>query len=125
MNYKSLHTCIRVKDLDKSVKFYQDALNMKISVKKDFPEKEFTLVYLTADGNQEVELTYNYGDNEYSHGDHYGHMAFGVDDLEGSRKRHQELGIKVQEIKQLDDKTRYYFIEDPDGFKIEIIDLSL
>ncbi|MDY6064793.1 MAG: VOC family protein [Finegoldia sp.] len=125
MNYKSLHTCIRVKDLQESINFYQEALNMKITSKKDFPEKKFSLVYMTADDNQEIELTYNYGDNEYSHGDYYGHMAFGVDDLEASRKRHEELGIKVYEIKQLDDETRYYFIEDPDGFKIEIIDLSL
>ncbi len=123
MKYKALHTCIRVKDLDKSISFYEDALNMSVSSKKDFPKDQFTLVYLK-DGNSdhELELTYNYDHGAYDLGNGYGHMAYEVEDLEESHKRHKEAGFIVTEISGLSDKSAsFYFITDPDGYDIEII----
>ena len=69
MKYKSLHTCIRVTNLEKSIEFYEKALGMEVTSKKDFPEDEFTLVYMTSDHDYEIELTYNYGKTDYTHGD--------------------------------------------------------
>ena len=124
---KFLHTCVRVKDLEVSIKFYQDALNFKEVRRNDFPEYEFTLVYLAFedDPDYELELTYNYGHGDYDLGDGYGHIAVGVDDLEASHQAHQAAGYTVTDLKGLPGKPKmYYFITDPDGYKIEVIRLK-
>ncbi|NLY85620.1 MAG: lactoylglutathione lyase [Tissierellia bacterium] len=124
MKYKFLHTCIRVMDLEKSLKFYKEALGLKETKRKDFPEEEFTLVYLSdEDGRYEVELTYNYNpEKPYEIGNGFSHMAFSVKDLEASRQRHMEMGYEVTELMGLPgEKPRYYFVTDPDGYDIEII----
>lgn len=124
MNFKFLHTCIRVMDLEKSLKFYKEALGLKETRRKDFPEDEFTLVFLSDDaGTCEIELTYNYNpEKQYVIGDGFSHMAFGVKDLEASRERHMEMGYEVTELMGLPgEKPRYYFVTDPDGYDIEII----
>lgn len=81
---KFLHTCIRVKDLDASLAFYQEALGFKEVRRNDFPDYKFTLVYLALedDPSYELELTYNYDHEAYDLGDGYGHIAVGVDNLE-------------------------------------------
>lgn len=119
-----LHTCYRVKDLEKSLAFYQDLLGFEISRKRDFPEAEFTLVYLTLPGsNHELELTYNYDKQQpYTIGDGYGHIAIGVDDLEAVHKQYAETEYEVTELKALTSESAgYFFIKDPDGYKIEVI----
>ncbi|NLV88487.1 MAG: lactoylglutathione lyase [Tissierellia bacterium] len=124
MKYKFLHTCIRVMDLEKSLKFYTEALGLKETRRKDFPEDEFTLVYLSdEDGLYEVELTYNYNpEKPYVIGNGFSHMAFAVKDLEASRQKHMEMGYEVTELMGLPgEKPRYYFVTDPDGYDIEII----
>lgn len=124
MKYKMLHTCIRVMDLEKSLKFYNYALGLKETRRKDFSEDEFTLVYLSdEDKNYELELTYNYNpEKPYNLGNGYSHMAFSVDDLEASRKEHINLGYKVTELMGLPgEKPQYYFVTDPDGYEVEII----
>ncbi|WMM23704.1 VOC family protein [Tissierella sp. MB52-C2] len=124
MNYKMLHTCIRVMDLEKSLKFYKEALGLVETRRSDFPEDEFTLVFLADEtGNHEVELTYNYNpEKPYTIGDGFSHMAFSVEDLEGSRERHKEMGYEVTELMGLPgEKPRYYFVTDPDGYDVEII----
>lgn len=124
MNYKMLHTCIRVMDLEKSLKFYKEALGLVETRRSDFPEDEFTLVFLADEtGNYEVELTYNYNpEKPYTIGDGFSHMAFSVEDLEGSRERHKEMGYEVTELMGLPgEKPRYYFVTDPDGYDVEII----
>lgn len=124
MNYKILHTCIRVMDLEKSLKFYKEALGLVETRRKDFPEDEFTLVFLSDDsGQHEIELTYNYNpEKPYVIGDGFSHMAFGVEDLEASREKHIEMGYEVTELMGLPgEKPRYYFVTDPDGYDVEII----
>ena len=124
MNYKILHTCFRVMDLEKSLKFYTEALGLKETRRKDFPEDEFTLVFLSDEtGSVEIELTYNYNpEKPYEIGNGFSHMAFSVKDLEGSRERHEEMGYKVTKLMGLPgEKPRYYFVTDPDGYDVEII----
>lgn len=124
MEYKFLHTCIRVMDLEKSLKFYKEALGLVETSRKDFPEDEFTLVYLSdADGKFELELTYNYNpEKPYVIGDGYSHLAMSVDDLEGSRQEHLEKGYQVTELFGLPGQPpKFYFLTDPDGYEIEII----
>ncbi len=124
MKYKMLHTCIRVMDLEKSLKFYKEALGLIESKRKDFPEHEFTLVYLTDESKQyELELTYNYNpEKPYEIGNGFSHTAFEVDDLEASREKHIEMGYKVTKLMGLPGQPpRYYFVTDPDGYDVEII----
>lgn len=124
MEYKFLHSCIRVMDLDKSLNFYKDALGFHETRRKDYPEDEFTLVFLSdSNRNFELELTYNY-DREvpYEIGNGYSHIAVSVDDLESSRERHINMGYEATELMGLPGSPpRYYFITDPDGYEIEII----
>ncbi|MDK2917479.1 MAG: lactoylglutathione lyase [Candidatus Petromonas sp.] len=122
-----LHTCIRVMDLEKSLKFYKEALGLVEKERKDFPEYEFTLVYLSDEsGHYELELTYNYNqDKPYEIGNGFSHIAVSVDDLEGSREKHKEMGYEVTELMGLPGSPpKYYFVTDPDGYEVEIIRAS-
>lgn len=84
---KALHTCIRVKDLDQSVAFYTSAFPFKENYRKDFPDSQFTLVYLALEGESyELELTYNYGHGDYDLGNGYGHIALGSEHFEADHK---------------------------------------
>lgn len=124
MEYKMLHACIRVLDLEKSLEFYKNALGLKEAGRKDFPEHKFTLVFLQdSSKNYELELTYNYDQKvPYTMGRGFGHFAFGVSDLEKSREVHLEMGYKVSDFSGLPGTVpSYYFVTDPDGFEIEII----
>lgn len=123
--FSFVHSCIRVMDLEKSIKFYQDALGLEISRKKDFPEYKFTLVYMKgSESDFELELTYNYDREEpYTIGNGYSHIALVVDGLKEAHKKHKEMGYKVGEPKSLSKNSTggFYFITDPDGYEIEII----
>lgn len=126
MATKMLHTCIRVMDLEKSLKFYRDALGLVETRRKDFPEHKFTLVYLSdkIDG-YEIELTYNYDtETPYEIGNGFSHTAVGVEDLEAEREKHIALGYEVTPLKGLPGEApKYYFVTDPDGYKVEVIRL--
>ena len=120
---KFVHTCYRVKNLEESVKFYKNAFDFEEKRRVDFPEHKFTLVYLALPGDtNELELTYNYDHPEYELGNGYGHIAIAVADLEGLHAKHKEAGYEVTKLMGLP-KTPpgYYFIVDPDGYKIEVI----
>ncbi|MGM0602909.1 MAG: lactoylglutathione lyase [Bacillota bacterium] len=122
--YNFIHSCIRVMDLEKSINFYKGAFNFKEAKRKDFPEDEFTLVYLTDyEENFELELTYNYDQEEpYIIGNGYSHIAVSVDDLEASHREHREKGYEVGELRSLSEGSNgYYFITDPDGYRVEVI----
>jgi lactoylglutathione lyase len=123
-SYRYLHSMIRVMDLDRSIAFYRDALGLKEVRRKDMPEGKFTLVYL-GDGQTDfqLELTYNYDpEKPYELGNGYGHLALEVEDLEASHAYHKAKGYPVTNLSGLTaGSAHFYFITDPDGYKIEII----
>lgn len=124
MDYQMIHTCIRVLDLAKSEKFYQEAFGFEISRKKEFPDYKFTLSYLRAPGSPfELELTWNHDQAEpYEMGNGYSHLAVGVKDLEASHKRHQEQGFAPKPLKGLaGGEAKFYFVADPDGYLVEVV----
>lgn len=124
MNYRMIHSCLRVMDLEKSEAFYQKAFGFEITRKRDFPEGKFTLSYLKApQGDFELELTYNYDQQEpYTLGNGYSHLAVGVQDLEASHRRHTEMGLDPTPLKGLTKgKASFYFVADPDGYMVEVV----
>jgi lactoylglutathione lyase len=122
---KAIHMMVRVLDLDRSVTFYKTALGLDVADRFDFDG--FTLVYLkNPEADFEVELTLNKGRSEpYGMGDGYGHVAFCVDDLDAEHARLEAAGIGPQPIKELARDgglmARFFFIQDPDGYKIEVL----
>ena len=123
---KFLHTMIRVKDLDKSYKFYTEELGFVESRRKEFPDKKFDLVYLKLpeSDDYELELTYNYDQEEaYDLGDGYGHIALSNPDIKSFREELSKKGYEVTELRGLSDNSdKYFFVTDPDGYQIEIIE---
>ncbi|MEZ2349958.1 VOC family protein [Caballeronia sp. RCC_10] len=124
---KLIHTMIRVRDLDKSLRFYEDALALRVAHRLDFPD--FTLAYLRNDeSTSELELTWNKARTEpYTHGDGYGHVAVSVADAKAERDRLIGLGMEPLDLKEFkgDDGqliARFFFILDPDGYKIEVLE---
>lgn len=123
MEYKYIHTCIRVFNLEKSIEFYEKALNLKVSKRRDVPEHKFSLVFME-DVNTSflLELTYNHDVlDPYDIGTGYSHIAFKVSDIHESYFLHKSMGLSVTDIKSPTGNNSVYFIEDPDGYKIEII----
>ena len=122
---KPIHMMIRVLDEVKSVDFYDKAFDLSIADRFDFDD--FTLVYLrNAEADFEVELTVNKARSEpYKHGDAYGHVAFAVDDLDSEHARFEKLGLAPNPIKEFHRDgglmARFFFVQDPDGYKIEIL----
>jgi lactoylglutathione lyase len=120
---KMAHTMIRVKNLDASLNFYAEAFGFVETRRNDFPEFKFTLVYLSLPGDDyELELTYNYDSDAYSLGNGYGHIAISTGDLEEKHAEHVTKGFEVTDLKGLPGNAPgYYFIIDPDGYKVEVI----
>lgn len=122
---KIIHTMIRVMDEDASVNFYDKALGLK--VRDRFPFDDFTLVYLRNDETEvEIELTINKGRSEpYALGNGYGHIAVTVADLEAEHARLTAAGIAPTKISDMAHQgvplARFFFITDPDGYKIEVL----
>jgi len=124
MKYKLEHACIRVFDLEKSLKFYKEALGLEEVRRIEHSDYGFDLVYLSDENkNFEIELTYNYNpEKPYELGNGFSHFALKVEDLEASHKFHVDLGLEVGDLKGLPGtKPSFYFITDPDGYKIELI----
>jgi lactoylglutathione lyase len=122
---KAIHTMIRVRDEARSLAFYKNAFGLDIADRLDFPE--FTLVYLSnAESPHEVELTINKDRAEpYNLGDGYGHVAFVVEDLDSEHRRFEAEGLKPRKIVEFNNDgkkiARFFFVEDPDGYKIEVL----
>ncbi len=122
---KAVHSMIRVLNEERSVSFYDQAFGLKIAERIDF--ETFTLIYLrNQETDFEVELTVNKGRTEpYNLGDGYGHLAVVVDDIEAESARFAELGLKVGKLVDFKNGdvqiARFFFVEDPDGYKIEVI----
>jgi lactoylglutathione lyase len=124
---KLIHTMIRIQDLQRSLDFYRSAFGLEPSHRLDFTD--FSLVYLrNSESDNEIELTWNKGrEDSYSHGDGYGHVAFVVDDVKRERERLIQLGMTPNDVREFhnDDGAllaRYFFIQDPDGYKIEVLE---
>ena len=123
-----LHTMLRVKNLDKSIEFYTKMLGMDILRTSEYPEGRFTLAFVGFDTEEKssvIELTYNWDQSEnYLLGNAYGHIALSTGNIYGLCADLSEKGVKVIRkpgpMKQ--GKTIIAFIEDPDGYKIELIE---
>ncbi len=124
---KYLHTMIRVNDLEQSIEFYTKALGMNLISKSDYPDGEFTLAFLSYGKTKEdpcIELTYNYGKHSYELGTAFGHIAFGTEDIKSTCDKVTAMGYKVVRAPgpMKHGSTVIAFIEDPNGYKIELIE---
>ena len=122
-----LHTMLRVGDLERSITFYRDVLGMDLISRKDYPEGKFTLAFLGYGKNPEqaeIELTHNWGVQSYEIGTAFGHVALGVDDIFAACDRIRAAGGKISREPgpMKHGSTVIAFVEDPDGYKIELIE---
>ena len=128
-NHRFLHTMLRVGHIERSVKFYSDMLGMKELRRRDVPEGKYTLVFMGYESNPEqaeLELTYNYGTESYDVGTGFGHLAVGLPDVAAACASIKAAGGKVtREAGPVKFGTTIIaFVEDPDGYKIELIQRS-
>lgn len=129
INMRLLHTMLRVGNLEESLKFYCEVLGMKLLRRKDYPGGEFTLAFVgygDESDNTVIELTYNWGVEKYELGNAYGHIALGVDDIYTKCEEIRNQGGKIvrEPGPMKHGSTVIAFIEDPDGYKIELIQLG-
>ena len=128
--FRFLHTMLRVLDLDRSVEFYTCLLGMELLRKRDFPEGRFTLAFVgygPEKTHPAIELTHNWDQKEpYDIGTGYGHIALGVRDIYGICAELEKAGANIPRKPgpMKHGTTHIAFIEDPDGYKIELIDLD-
>ncbi len=128
--FRFLHTMIRVKDLDKSLDFYTRLLGMQLTRKKDFPTGKFTLAFVgygDEESNTVVELTHNWDQEEpYEMGSGFGHLAIAVPDAYATCETLEAEGVPIPRPAgpMKHGGNVIAFIEDPDGYKIELIQRS-
>lgn len=121
-----LHTMLRVTDLDRSIQFYTEVLGMELLRQKEYPEGKFTLAFLgygDESENTALELTHNWGVDAYDMGNAYGHIAIEVEDVHEATTKIKEQGCKItREAGPMNAGTTVIsFVEDPDGYPIELI----
>jgi lactoylglutathione lyase len=122
-----LHTMLRVGNLERSIQFYGEVLGMQLLSRKDYPDGKFTLAFLGYGKNPEhaeIELTYNWGVEAYELGTAFGHIALGVDDIYAACDRIRAAGGKItrEPGPMKHGTTVIAFVQDPDGYKIELIE---
>lgn len=117
---KYLHAMVRVRDLEASLRFFRDGLGLLETRRRDYPQGRFTLLYLAAPKNPdvEVELTWNYDDEDYGSGRNFGHLAFAVDDIHATCAHLQSLGITINRPPR---DGRMAFVRSPDQISIELL----
>ncbi|WP_204103716.1 MULTISPECIES: lactoylglutathione lyase [Spirulina sp. CCY15215] len=126
---RMLHTMLRVGNLEESIQFYCEVLGMTLLRRKDYPGGKFTLAFVgygEESENTVIELTYNWGIDSYDIGSGYGHIALGVDDIYATCEEIKAQGGKVvrEPGPMKHGTTVIAFIEDPTGYKIELIQLK-
>jgi lactoylglutathione lyase len=125
--FRFLHTMIRVRDLEKSLKFYKDLLGMKVLRQRDYPSGKFTLAFVgygDETDNTVIELTHNWEQAEpYNLGTAFGHLAIGVPDVYKACDRLAAAGVKIPRPAgpMAHGGSVIAFIEDPDGYRIELV----
>ncbi len=124
-----LHTMLRVGNLQKSIDFYTQALGMTLLRQQDYPEGKFTLAFIgygDEASNTAIELTYNYGVDHYDLGTGYGHIALGCDDVYATCDKIRAAGGKIvrEPGPMMHGTTILAFVEDPDGYKIELLGIK-
>ena len=126
--FRMLHTMIRVKDLEKSIGFYCDHLNMQLIRRKDYPGGKFTLAFVgygDEDNNTVVELTHNWEQNQdYDLGNGFGHIALGVAEIYKTCEEMEKAGVEITRPPgpMKHGTTLIAFVKDPDGYMIELIE---
>lgn len=125
--FRLLHTMIRVGDLDRSLDFYTRLLGMKLLRKKDYPTGEFTLAFVGYGDEANatvIELTHNWGKSDYQMGDAFGHLAIGVPNVHETCEKLAAAGVKITRAPgpMKHGGSVIAFIEDPDGYRIELIE---
>jgi lactoylglutathione lyase len=118
---------LRVKDLEASLRFYTEELGMKLLRRQDYPDGKFTLAFVGYGDESDhsvLELTYNWGRDDYALGDAFGHVAIGVDDIHAACARLRANGVKItrEPGPMKHGSTVIAFVEDPNGYKIELIE---
>lgn len=123
-----LHTMLRVADLERSLAFYTTVLEMKLLRRRDYPGGRFTLAFVGYDHEDKaavLELTQNWGRKAYEKGTAYGHVAISVPDIGAACAKLQSAGVPIVRAPgpmKLDTSEVIAFIEDPDGYQIELIE---
>ncbi|RYY79903.1 MAG: lactoylglutathione lyase [Moraxellaceae bacterium] len=123
---RMLHTMLRVGNLEQSLQFYTEVLGMQLLRKKDYPDGRFTLAFVgygPEESNTVLELTHNWDTASYDLGTAYGHIALGVADAYAACEKIKQLGGKVvrEAGPMKHGSTVIAFVEDPDGYKVELI----
>jgi len=121
-----LHTMLRVGNLPRSIEFYTKVLGMKLLRQKEYPDGEFTLAFIgygDESSHSVIELTYNWGRDQYELGNAFGHIALEVDDVYSATEQIRQLGGKIlRDAGPMNaGSTIIAFVEDPDGYQIELI----
>lgn len=117
---KYLHTMVRVRDLDRSLAFYCDALGLEEVSRKEVPQGRFTLVFLAAPGDHaaQVELTFNWDPEVYQGGRNFGHLAYSVENIYASCQRLMDHGVVILRPPR---DGRMAFVRSPDGISVELL----
>jgi lactoylglutathione lyase len=124
-----LHTMLRVGDLERSLAFYTEVLGMTLLRRRDYPDGRFTLAFVgygEESSTSVIELTHNWDTSSYAIGDGYGHIALGVDDITATCEGIAAKGGRVVRPPgpMKHGSTVIAFVEDPDGYKVELIQLG-
>lgn len=125
MRTRLLHTMIRVKDLDRSVRFYTEVMGLHERRRTVLERADATLVFMAdEEGHHPIELTFNHDGRDYDLGSQFGHFAFGVPDLDAAREELAEHGVEFTRgpYEVTSGGSRIAFIRDPDGIELELIE---